>query len=241
MSELRSDLTVRLMHQGQLVGVLVVEVQLSVKEEKRVSWPCYHVLAWRRHRVPVEVLVFTPSQAVARWASTPVSLGTTLEYQPTIVGPDGVPRIDDPAVASQVPELTLISTMAHGNRRHNEPILKACLAALDALDASDALLYYDVLFARLNAAAREVLHTMFNKHGYEFQSEFAINHIKQLEQRLAEGQLISLRRTQLKQAQIKFGALSEDHRERIEQAEMPQLEVWLEHILSAETADALLQ
>ena len=112
--------------------------------------------------------------------------------------------------------------------------LEACLTALRALDEADAFLYYDVLFARLNTAAKEVLDTMLNKHGYEFQSDFALKH-------RAEGQLISLRRMLRKQAQLKFGGLSNEHNERIEQAAMSQLEIWVEDILTAETADALFQ
>ncbi len=54
-----------------------------------------------------------------------------------------------------------------------------------------------------------------------------------------EGELYSLRRTLKKQLTVRFGALPEWIDQRIEQAEQPQLDQWLEQVLEASSLGAL--
>jgi len=63
-AEYRADLVVLLYDDEPVLGI-VVEIQLSIDEDKRYAWPVYAVGLRARMRCPVCVLVVTASEAVA--------------------------------------------------------------------------------------------------------------------------------------------------------------------------------
>src|SRR5690348_8906989 len=69
-----ADLVVLLIDDRPVLGI-VLEVQLSRDDRKRMSWPVYVANLRARIGCPVELLVIAPDEAVARWAATPISLG----------------------------------------------------------------------------------------------------------------------------------------------------------------------
>jgi len=169
-TEYRADSVILLQDPGgQDVGAVVVEVQLGVDADKRYSWPVYVSVLRAQRRCPTRLLVITSDAAVARWASTPIELGHPgFRLAPIVVGFEHVPRIIDPLAAQKLPELAVLSVMAH-------PELEVALAAVDAiqgLPGDQNQLYLDVILARLPDAARRALEKKMIK-GYEYQSEFA--------------------------------------------------------------------
>src|SRR6185503_1656050 len=89
-AEYRADLVV-LLYEGAPVLGIVVEVQLSIKDEKRYSWPVYVTGLRARIRCPVCLLVVTADEAVARWAAQPIELGGGNRFVALTLGPSGVP------------------------------------------------------------------------------------------------------------------------------------------------------
>ncbi|MFN3199411.1 MAG: hypothetical protein ACE366_13490 [Bradymonadia bacterium] len=178
--------------------------------------------------MPAAVLVFTPSQAVADWAAEPVKMGFGQTYCPIVVGPDGIPRIEAPDVAIQVPQLALLSALAHGNRKHSRPVLEACIESWASLDEGQVTDYHDLLLMQLNAAVRKVLHTMLKERKRAYLSDTFNDLVDQ-----------GKRQTLLKLAQLKFGELTAEQETRVRQADGEMLERWTESILTAETADDL--
>lgn len=162
---------------GKAVHAIIVEVQLDPKPQKLFSWPMYLATARARFRCPVDVLVFTPSPSVARWAARRIELGCRASFEPFVVGPDGTPVITDPEAAARDRELAVLSAMAHGKG----PVDEAVRIALTALEAvrtfadSRALLYSDMILAALSPAARAKLEELMAQ-SYEFQSDFARRH-----------------------------------------------------------------
>ena len=122
-------------HGDRIVSGLVYEVQLTKAEEKRIAWPIYMAVLRGTYEVPIRVVVLTISRAVARWAAEPIVLdGGSSIIVPTVIGPDQIPSIDDPGRPPPLPELAVLSTMAHGRGRSAEAIGRAALAAIDPLD-----------------------------------------------------------------------------------------------------------
>jgi hypothetical protein len=171
-TQYRADLVVLLSH-GKPVYAIVVEVQLQPDEDKRSTWPLY--LAGLRSRVgcPTALLVVTPDAGVAAWAAQPIPLGHPgFVLSPLVLGPQAMPVVTEERMARQDPELAVLSGMAHGQEASGLDIAKAVFGALGGLDDERARLYLDLVFSRLNAAAKSAFEAVMQGN-YEYQSDFA--------------------------------------------------------------------
>jgi len=175
-TEYRSDSVILLQDPGgQDLGAIVVEIQLGIDADKRYSWPVYVSVLRAQRRCPTKLLVITSDPVVARWASAPIELGHPgFCLAPIVVDFEQVPRIVDPAAALKLPELAVLSVMAH-------PELEVALAAAHAIEGlpeEQKRLYWDVILAGLPDTVRRALEMKMIK-GYEYQSEFARKYYSQ--------------------------------------------------------------
>jgi hypothetical protein len=176
--ELRADLVVLLCDDTPVLGI-VVEAQLRRDRRKHFTWPAYVAGLRARIHCPVCLLVVTTDDRVARWAAEPIDLGGGNRFTPLVLGPAGVPFIDDAAIARSDPELAVLSAMAHGRDADPEAALRVAVAALTAsagLDPERSRLYFDLVAASLGDAARKAFGEM-DPAKYEYQSEFARHYI----------------------------------------------------------------
>lgn len=228
-AEYRADLVVLLLDDQPVFGI-VVEVQLSRDEDKRFAWPVYVVNLRARLRCPVCMLVVAADESVARWASQPVTLGGDSCFKPWVLGPEGVPEIQDEEQANADPELAVLSAMAHG---HDSDVAKVARIAGVAqsvslrLDANRARLYVDLVFHSLSEAARRALRNM-NPAKYEYQSDFARHYVA-----VGRGEGRATLVTRL--LSIRFGDLSQDVKDKLTAASIPELDAIGERLLAAAT------
>jgi hypothetical protein len=229
-----ADLLVQLIANDKPVHGVIVEVQIDPAEEKEFSWPMYLTGARAQLRCPVDVLVFTPKQSVARWAARRIQLGLRASFEPFVVGPDGMPTVTDPELAARERELAVMSAMAHGKGPVDEAV-RIALVALQAVQSfadARALLYSDLIFAALSAAARAKLEELMTQ-GYEFQSDFAKRH-------RAEGRAEGEAQAILTVLEARGIAVSNAERERIlASTDLDVLERWLRKALTAASTDEL--
>jgi len=101
-AEYRADAVVLFTRRKPVFGA-IIEAQLRPKQDKRFTWPLYAVGARARERCSFVVLVIAPNAATARWAARPIELGGGNQYTPLVIGPDGVPKLTDPARARREP------------------------------------------------------------------------------------------------------------------------------------------
>jgi hypothetical protein len=231
-AEYRCDLVVVLHHDDLPVLGVIVEVQLKRDPDKRFSWPVYATTLRRRLGCATCVLVFSPSEKVARWAHAPIELGAGSRFLPLAIGPVGMPRITDPEQARREPELSVLSAMAHGRGEVEVAIQLAtsALAASAGLDDARSVLYFDLVMASLGPAARKALMSM-DPAKYEFQSEFAKRYIGIGK---AEGRAATL----LKLLAVKnLGPLDADMRARIQRGTLEELEAWAVRVLTASSLE----
>jgi hypothetical protein len=175
-TEWRADGVVALTGPAQEVVMgVVVEIQRSPDRGKRLSWPVYVATVRARLRCPVALLVVCPDAGVAKWCATPVELGHPgFVLHPLVVGPDQVPVVTDTGLARRIPELAVLSALAHGDHPRVGEVLAALLAGLDAIDDVEyADLYSDVVFAALPEAARQHVEALMSAGTYQYQSEYA--------------------------------------------------------------------
>ena len=237
-TEYRADLVVVLSDKTPQLGI-VVEVQLSIDERKRFTWPVYVTTLRARLECSVFLLVVAPEESVARWASRPIEFGGGSVLKTWVVGPGTVPEVTDEEQALASPELAVLSAMSYGCDADAEKATQIAVAAEKAirtLDADRQRLYFLLIEASLSEAARQELGTMdLSKliSEYESRSEFVRRY-------RAEGRAEGMLAVVSKLLERRFGALPDDTRTQIAAASPSQLDAIAEKLLTAESLEEAL-
>lgn len=234
-TEYRADAVVVLTTREVPVLAVVVEVQLRRDANKRRSWPVYLATLHARLRCPSLLLVVCPHRATAAWCAEPIDLGHPgWVLCPLVLGPAQVPVVTDPIEASRLPELAVLSAIAHGGAKQHEKVLEALLAALSSIDDDQAHLYADVVLAALPRAARAHLEALMKSGTYEYQSDFARRYYGEGKaQGTAEGEAKAV----LAVLAARGITVPDDIRQRINECtDLEQLETWVRR---AATADSI--
>ena len=134
-TEYRADL-VQVLHddEGHPVFAIVVEPQLHIDKRKRFSWPLYGTALWAKLECPTVVLVVTSNPSVANWAVKPIVLGPGSLFQPLVLGPSDIPWVTEAEEACQLPELAVLSALAHGNQPSGHKVVLAAIIATSEMD-----------------------------------------------------------------------------------------------------------
>lgn len=238
-TEYRADLVVLLSNDKPVLGI-VVEVQLSSNERKSYVWPAYVVNLRARLECPVCLLVVTPDEATARWASRVIDLGGPNRFSAFVLGPSGVPIVTDPTRAQADPELAVLSAMAHGQDADIERSAQIAIAALQAipdLDAERSKLYFDLVHSALSEAARRALGNM-DLAKYEYRSDIAR---QLLAQGHAQGHAQGSADMLVKLLTRRFGPLPEAARTQLAVASSEELDAIGERLLTAQSLGEALK
>lgn len=140
---------------GTLHEAVAGEIQRERDEDKWWTWPL-HVAGLRaRLRCPVTLVVLTPYQRTARWASRPIDLGRgRMKLHPLVVGPDQIPRSFEPDEARRHPALATLAVMVHGRRAGSKRLIRVTLqAVLDGMNRGEGRsnLLMDLIVASVHA------------------------------------------------------------------------------------------
>ncbi len=179
---------------------LIVEVQRKADRDKRLTWPVYVAALRAQLDCPAVLLVVAPKPAVAAWARRPIELGHPgFRLTPLVIGFADVPHVRDRTAASRLPELAMLSVMAHPELEIAEVAVEAILQ----LPEDRIRLYLDIILRALPAKLRRTLEARMQR--YEYQSDFARKYYGQgLEEGRQEGRerlqaaVVALARTKLK-------------------------------------------
>lgn len=187
-TEYRADSVITLDNGDGAVLSVVVEVQLNRDDGKRRSWPVYLTTLHARHGCPAVLLVVCANAAVASWCAEPIPLGhPDFVLRPLVAGPQRVPVVTDPQVATECPELVVLSTIAHAGDPDPDRVFPALLRAFGSVDEENGKLYLDLVGAALPKAARQRLEAMMTTGTYEYQTEFVRRLDEREKRRVAEG------------------------------------------------------
>jgi hypothetical protein len=182
---------------------VIVEVQLREDKDKLLSWPVYVTTLRAKLACAAMLLVIAPDPDVAAWARQPIELGHPgFRLTPVVIEFDDVPWVRDRATASGLPELAMLSVMAHPELE----IAQVAVEAISRLPEDRKQLYLDVILHAVPVAIRQTLETQMIK-GYEYQSDFARKYYGQGRE---EGRQDGLRAAVIAFACAKLGKLSDD-------------------------------
>lgn len=115
----------------QAAFAVVIVAQPERDPEKRCLW--LPLLAGVRalYRCPISLLVVTMAPEMVGWCEEPLDSGHPgFVLTPLVLGPDKVPVVTDPEQARAVPELSVLSAMAHGRSDAGGAIAWAYLVSI---------------------------------------------------------------------------------------------------------------
>ena len=238
---LRADLVLRLGEPTEPARLaLIVEVQLGTDPDKRLKWPAY--LAGMRAELacPVVLVVVAPRARVARWARTRIEMGHPgFALRPIVLGPEGIPVIDDAEEARRDVPLAVLSSMAHGRGARGYDVGLAALHAVAQLDESRRGDYDTyVLEALSNAVHRRLVEEM--EQGQHRKLTLLERHFiaKGRAEGEAKGRAEAMRRDILRVLGARGLSVPDEVRQRILSCDDVQLlDEWLARAATVERAD----
>lgn len=224
------------------VLAVVVEVQLRRDPDKLWSWPVYVAALRARWKCPTILLVLCPDRRTARWAAEPIDFGyghPAARLTPLVLDPSAVPVITDLDTATELPELAVLSALAHPTHPDNRAVFEALFAALSTMSVDRASLYYDFILSRLPRAARAAWEALMTAglRDYRYQSEYARKYF-------ADGELSGEQRGEaralLEVLDARGLAVSDEARARITGcADTDQLAHWIRRAVVITTTEEL--
>jgi hypothetical protein len=237
-TEYRADAVVTLTRMGEIVFAVVVEVQRRVDKKKRRSWPAYVATLHARLGCRVDLLIVCPDQKVADWAASPIVISLSQStIHPVAFGPAQTPVIIDPETARLLPELTVLSTLAHASRSNPIPLFEALFAALDAVDSARAGIYHDFVRGVLPAASRKLLEDLVSTTKDRYFSDWAR---QQHAEGMAEGQAKGEARSLITFLTARGIEVSDEARATITACtDLEQLDQWIQRAALAERIEDL--
>lgn len=247
-TERRADLVLHLRGPTGREPSLVLEVQRAADEDKRYSWPQYLCSLRAVLRRDVLLVVVTLDRDVARWAGRTIETGHPgFSLTPLVVGPDAVPRITKAAEAAALPELAVLSALAHLGEADTLALAVTALQSTASLDTPRADMYVDIVLWALRVAAPEILEALMQQ-PYVFKSDLARHNYAQgreegLAEGLAEGREEGREEGQrrlLRQLARRYGPLPDWVEPLIRAASPDELDRWAEQIFDAPNLEGLL-
>lgn len=237
-TEYRCDSTVLLGDPKRPDLAIVVEVQLKPDERKRYSWPVYLSTLRARRECPVTLLVLCPDKNTTAWCREPIESGHQgWVLRPWVLNLTEAPAVTDLDKARALPELAILSTVAHADGPDRKAVLTAFAEALEVTDRDRGELYHDYVRSQLSAAARHCLEEIMQAGVYEWQSDFALKHIAEGEAKgRVEGEIELL----LIVLESRGFTIDDDLRERISSCQdLEQIHTWARRAVTAESLDKI--
>jgi hypothetical protein len=217
---------------------IVAETQRAVDHDKRGSWPLYVASQWATTSAPCYLVVICPRPAVADWARKPIKLGHPgFELTPLVLGPGSGPLITSTEQAAQMPELTILCTLANvtPHTRESMEIAHAALATIENENAKTGAFYTGILLAVLAQSAKKLLeeYVITGTPDFKFENDPFLPYV-------AEGETRGEAKAVLKVLAARGVSVPDDVRERVLACEDPeQVDRWLARASTADTADEL--
>ena len=205
-------------HRADLVFVqpgkqaVIVEVQSRRDEEKRWTWPLYTAALHEREACETLLIVIALRASVARWARQLIpSFQPPLGFQPHVIGPESIPKLDSAQQVARSPALGALSAMIHAPREQGIDRLKTTLEGFDkaSLDSPKLGLYIDMICAALDCVQLEAMEEFMRTQQEPFSEIFRKHYRKGHQEGLREERqrwlqkLEALARRRAKQSELK--------------------------------------
>jgi hypothetical protein len=240
--ERRVDVVVLLLD-GAPVLVLLVEVQLSRDDEKRLTWPFYVPALRLRYNCPACLVVYALDPEVEAWARQPIDVGQPDSlFCPVVVGKHAFPKVTKVEEAVKAPYRAILSALAHADEEEAERVVYAAAVGSEGLPAAERDMWRELMAAALDDAARKALEAMMDVEKYKQQSVWvreALDEGKKLG--LDEGRVAEARRAVSRVLLRRGLSLDAGQQQRLDGcSDLATLQRWLDRAVTASTVDEAL-
>ena len=183
-------------HRADLVFVcpgkqaVIVEVQNRRDAQKQFTWPLYTASLHEREACETLLIVIATKDSVAQWARQTIpSFQPPLGFQPYVLGPESIPKLNSAAEVAHSPALGVFSAMVHAPGEQGIERIKTTLEGIKkaALDSSKHSLYIDMVCAALSKAQLEAMEEHMRTHQEPFSEIFRKHYRKGRNEGLEEG------------------------------------------------------
>ncbi|GAA1776897.1 hypothetical protein [Actinomadura chokoriensis] len=136
-----------------------VELLSEIITERRYSWPSYLARHRAYYKCPVTMVVLCADEATAEWCRQPIECGLDEGWvlRPWALNLADVPAVTDLDKARAMPELTVLSILAHADGPDQDAVLTAFAEAMSVVDLGDAWRYQRYIRSQLSESARSRL------------------------------------------------------------------------------------
>lgn len=137
-----------------------VELLSEIIPQRRYSWPSYLARHRAYYKCPVTMVVLCPDEATAEWCRQPIECGLDEGW---VLRPwalnllTDIPAVTDLDKARAMPELTVLSILAHADGPDQDAVLGAFAEAMMVVDPRDAWRYQRYIRSQLSESARSRL------------------------------------------------------------------------------------
>ncbi|CNE84529.1 Uncharacterised protein [Mycobacterium tuberculosis] len=144
-----------------------VELLSEIIPQRRYSWPSYLARHRAYYKCPVTMVVLCQDEATAEWCRQPIECGLDEGWvlRPWALNLADVPAVTDLDKARAMPELTVLSILAHADGPDQDAVLAAFAEAMLVVDPGDAWRYHRYIRSQLSESARSRLHEISHARG----------------------------------------------------------------------------
>ena len=183
-------------HRADLVFVspgkqaVIVEVQNRRDDQKQFTWPLYTASLHEREACETLLIVIATKTSVAQWARQKIpSFQPPLGFQPYVIGPESIPKLNSAAEVARSPALGVFSAMVHGPGEQGIERIKTTLEGIGkaALDSPKLRLYIDMVCAALSKAQLKAMEEHMRTHQEPFSEIFRKHYRRGRNEGLEEG------------------------------------------------------
>jgi hypothetical protein len=256
-TERRVDVVVLLSADELPVFVLLVEVQTSRDDRKRMTWPYYLAAVRAEYRCPVALLVYAVGDEVRAWAQQPIDLGHPgWSLVPIVLGAEQVPRVEEEWEARAAPYRAILSALMHASEPGAERVVRAAFLGAEGLEPESRDMWRELvaLAVSSNEVARKALEAMMAISNFAEKSVWARQAAEKAREAgilagLEAGRVAGLEAGSLREARRAVGrvlsrrglAMTAEQQAKLDGCEdLATLERWLDQAVTAVTADEAL-
>jgi hypothetical protein len=243
-TERRADVMVLLSFPNEQDRIAIVEIQNEWKNEKHFRLPGYMTRAFEDHRLPVELVLVCPNDAVARKYRKGIRLGPDNTINVHAVGTSDLPEAID---AGQLPTTgAAVVTAAYG-KYPKGPEAELFISTLDrrlgTIEPGRAADYIKTLLTILEDEPARMLEELMRTQTRPYHSEYSDRlRAEGLEQGIEQGKLEEARQILIELLEATQIGITAEQRQRIEaMSDRQQLIAWRTKFIASGSAADLFE
>jgi hypothetical protein len=227
-TERRADVMVSLSFPNEDDRIVIVEVQNEWKNEKHYRLPGYMTRAFEDHRLPIELVLVCPDDAVARKYLKGIQIGPDNIITVQSVGPSDFPDASDAKLLPTTGAAVVTAVFGKSPKGHKAELFISTLdRRLGTIEPGRAADYIKTLLTILEDEPARMLEELMRTQTRPYHSEYS-------DSLRAEGELKASRRILVSMLEATQNGITAEQRQHIEAStDREQVETWITKFIAS--------